>query len=224
MKKYPKIVIHTYPKRKWYVDNFLVPALQSQGLEDITIYNDKYCIGNLMAFVLSLKDCGSAYHLQDDVIICQDFADQIRNHTKYITCGFCIDSFEKHPESVGITNINNIWWSFPCIYIPGNIAEEFYNWFMDQKEKSADFQKMINSGKMDDYIFKTWLIEKYPDMLIEQLKPNLVDHIDYLLGGSIANSHRKEETRSKSFPDKELVKKLEGDIYIFRVQNNMLED
>ena len=216
-----KIVIHTYPARLWYVENFLIPSLQDQGLNNIIIFNDKYHVGNLMAFVLSLKNLGDAVHLQDDVIICKDFAKRTKN-LKKLSCGFCAEGFEVGEIIEGTTNIKNMWYSFPCLFIPGTIAEDFYNWFMD-KEKSADFNQMINTGKMDDLIFKKFLVQHYPDMEVDNISPNLVDHIDYLIGGSVANKARKKIARAKSFQDPELIKDLEGRILQYKVQHNMLE-
>lgn len=213
-----KIVIHTYPTRLWYVNNFLVPSLIDQGLTDIIIFNDKYHIGNLMAFILSLKNIGDAWHLQDDVIISKDFAKRIKKY-KNFSCGFCAEGFQTEIVE-GTTNIKNMWYSFPCLFIPGTIAEDFYNWFMD-KEKSADFNQMISTGKMDDLIFKEFLVQHYPDMEVENISPNLVDHIDYLIGGSVANKARKKIARAKSFQDLELVKDLESRVLEFKIQNNL---
>ena len=50
----------------------------------------------------------------------------------------------------------------------------------------------------------------YPDAVVLNTTINLVDHVDYLIGGSIANKIRSEkETHAAYFEDKYLVKKLE---------------
>lgn len=214
-----KIIIHTYPARLWYVQNFLVPSLLDQGLDNIIIINDKYKIGNLMAFVLSLKEAGSAWHLQDDVIICKDFAKRIKKYKK-LSCGFCAEGFEVGEIIEGSTDIKNMWYSFPCLFIPEDIAEEFYNWFMEA-EKEKDFQQMINTGKMDDLIFKEYLINHHPEMKVNNISPNLVDHIDFLIGGSIANKARSKIARAKSFEDLQLVEELAAKITNYKVQNNL---
>lgn len=215
-----KIIIHTYPARLWYVENFLIPALQDQGLNNIIIVNDKYKIGNLLAFVLSLDKAGDAWHLQDDVIICKDFAKRIKKY-KNLSCGFCAEGFEVGEIVEGKTNIKNMWYSFPCLFIPGDLAQEFYNWFMEE-EKAADFKQMISTGKMDDLIFKEYLINYHPKMEVNNISPNLVDHIDFLIGGSIANRSRSKIARAKSFPDPEEVKKLESRLTEFKVIHKML--
>lgn len=215
-----KIIIHTYPARLWYVKNFLVPSLLNQGIDNIVIVNDKNKIGNLLSFVLSLKGAGSAWHLQDDVVICKDFAKRIKKY-KNLACGFCAEGFEVGEIIEGITNITNMWFSFPCLHIPADISEEFYNWFMEA-EKTEDFQTMINTGKMDDLIFKEYLIKYHPNIKVTNIAPNLVDHIDYLIGGSIANAQRQKIARAKSFEDLDLIKDLEGRLTEYKIQNQMI--
>ena len=74
-----KYMIHTCPKRKWYVDEFLVPSMIEQGIDsqDITVYNDENEDGHLMAFMNSWKQLkeGGTWHLQDDIIthVCVTF-------------------------------------------------------------------------------------------------------------------------------------------------------
>ena len=213
-----KIMIHTYPARLWYVKDFLVPSLINQGAKNIVIANDKYRIGNLLSFIMSLKDCGDAWHLQDDVIICSDFVERIKKYTG-VCCGFYAGSFDRGNKQAGKNIPDNMWFSFPCIRIPGDIAEKFYNWFYTEKEKDKrGFQKMINSGKMDDLVFMEYLREFYPDMEITNIKPNLVDHIDYLIGGSVANSQRRGKATAAYFEEPELVKQLEQQLSIYRTK------
>ena len=215
-----KIIIHTYPARLWYVMNFLVPALQDQGIENIIIKNDKYHVGNLLAFVLSLDQVGDAWHLQDDVVICKDFAKRIKG-IKKLSCGFYAEGFEENEIIEGLTTVKNMWYSFPCLFIPGDIAQNFFKWFQEE-EKEKDFKQMIRSGKMDDLIFKEYLIRYFPDMEVNNINPNLVDHIDYLIGGSTINRSRKRIARSGSFKDLDLVEKLASDIEAYKIQNKML--
>lgn len=215
-----KIIIHTYPKRLWYVNNFLVPSLQAQGLYDITIINDRYHIGNLNAFIMSLKEAPDAWHLQDDVLICKDFAKRIQG-VKRLSCGFYAKDFEEGEIMEGSTDIKNMWFSFPCLFIPGKLAREFYNWFKSE-EKSEDFKRMIQSGKMDDLIFKEYLIRNHPQMKVNNISPCLVEHIDYLIGGSICNGHRTQRAVAGKFADPEAVQELESKITAYKVENNLL--
>ena len=54
----------------------------------------------------------------------------------------------------------------------------------------------------------------YPNEYVLNLKPNLVDHIDYLLGGSTINERKedKKQVRALWFDDLDLVKELGGKI------------
>ncbi len=76
----PKYMIHACLARMWYVEEFLIPSMLEQGIEweSITIWNDAQRRGNLIACMdsfLSLAGSdGGTWHLQDDVIICRDFA------------------------------------------------------------------------------------------------------------------------------------------------------
>ena len=47
-------------------------------------------------------------------------------------------------------------------------------------------------------------------MEVLNLKPNLINHIDYLLGGSIANNYRKEKRMSYYWTENNLIDILEN--------------
>ena len=201
-----KIIIHTYPARLWYVKKYLIPSLIAQGAKNIIIANDKYHVGNLLSFVMSLKDCGDAWHLQDDVIVCSNFIERIKTYDG-LCCGFVASNFDYHQKITGEVKPASMWFSFPCIRIPGSIAEHFYNWFYSE-DYSKRYQKMINSGKMDDLVFIEFLKDFYPDMKVINIKPNLIDHIDYLIGGSVANQGRRGIVKAFYFEEPELVEEL----------------
>lgn len=205
-----KIIIHSCPSRLWYVQDYLIPSLQDQGIENIIIKNDTYRIGNLLSFVLSCKDAGNAWHLQDDVIICKDFYKRIKEIGQdLIACGFVSTGFELEDIKAGIQPLKYIWYSFPCIYIPGSIADEFFKWFYFEAREDKKYSELINSRKADDELFRLFLLVKHKDMKINNIKPALVDHIDYLLGGSQVNPQRIRQSRATFFKDKDLVNELE---------------
>lgn len=47
-----RVCIHAYPKRMWYVEEFLVPMLKEQGAE-VEVWNDTAGRGNLLSCVES---------------------------------------------------------------------------------------------------------------------------------------------------------------------------
>ena len=76
-----KIMIHSCNKRIEYVNNYLVPSLIKQGANDIIVFNDDHNEGCLKQWVSSCKkslDFPAAWHLQDDVVICDDFYQRIK--------------------------------------------------------------------------------------------------------------------------------------------------
>ena len=82
-------------------------------------------------------------------------------------------------------------------------------WFKnDASQRTCNVQK-VASNKSDDWFWIDFLREKHEDMKVTNLKPNLVDHVDFLLGGSILNPDRtSEKTRAYYFEDEDLVDEL----------------
>ena len=67
----------------------------------------------------------------------------------------------------------------------------------------------MRSKKHDDTLFHMFVEDYYPNVNIFNLTPNLVDHVDYLIGGSIINYIRDEkETPALYFYDKSVVAEL----------------
>ena len=54
-----RYMIHAAPPRMWYVEDFLIPSMTAQGIQDeeITIWNDEKMEGNLPSFLASMRDC-----------------------------------------------------------------------------------------------------------------------------------------------------------------------
>ena len=189
-----KIMIHTYPKRLWYVKGYLLPSLYKQGFDGIRIWNDTQGKGNLMSCVESFEDCGkrpgATWHLQDDVIISDNFRELADKYDNGIACGFVHDSFGVCVSAVGHVPVKMLWYSFPCIRVPNRIAGEFAAWCRSDALLRPEWYPKVFAGKYDDWFFRQFLWEKYPDMWIDHIKPNMAEHVDYLLGGSsVGNQH-----------------------------------
>ena len=190
-----KYVIHSVQSRKWYVDRYLIPSMIKQGIdkEDITIMNDDKGIGNLEACIRRFEvlpdNNEGTWHLQDDIVICEDFKERSEEITAPIICGF---SSVYDAEPFGLVTPDRMWYSFPCIYIPNKIAKEFVRWFRGYVAYSPKYSTYVKHNKFDDFLFKEFLMEKHPDLTVKNKAPNLVNHIDFLLGGSICNRIRQE--------------------------------
>ena len=210
--KSPKYIIHTCPKRLWYVEEFLLPSMTAQGIkpEDIKVWNDAEGIGNLRATMKSFSeipmDGQGTWHLQDDVIISSNFKALTEKHNEGIVCGFCSRYSEERPT--GDTTLRNIWYSFPCIRIPNNLARECSKWFYHGAINDAKYKNWVESKKHDDEAFKEFLKLKHPDIRVYNLVPNIVNHVDYLLGGSLVNSQRDKIATSLYWGEPQLVEEL----------------
>lgn len=219
-----KYMIHTHPKRLWYVNDYLVPSMIKQGInpDNIFIFNDSNKRGNLQSFLDSLdwilNNYGYAeigfWHLQDDVIICKNFK-EITEDSKvawnHIVNGFVSSDYNSQKlKLIGWQDVKNSWLSFPCVYIPNKLIYGFMCWIDKAKTKDnkMEYKRRYESNRHDDFFFYEFLRRKHKEQEVLNLKPNLVDHIDYLVGGSI-NKPREKQVRGYYFEDLDLVEKLE---------------
>ncbi len=208
-------IIHTCSDREWYVDEFLIPSMLEQGIDpnDITVWIDRLkngCLESCMQSWKSLPLQGHTWHLQDDVIIARDFYKRVEEweHFEGIVCGLCTnyDKDRKHFCNQVSTNLTQIWFSFPCIRIPNKLAKKCAMYFYS----TTEYDKWKNWKRGDDSVFRDYLKKHTTGVKYINLNPNLVDHIDYLLGGSTNNKKGKISKPAESlyFPDRELVGEL----------------
>lgn len=205
-----KYMIHTCPARYWYVEEHLLPSLLQQDIlrDDIEIYNDVKHDGNLMSTLrsyISLSNRGQTWHLQDDVVVSKSFA----SVTQYfppaynVVSGFC-SIYDN--ETVGGVKPKNMWYSFPCIRIDNKLAHEFVYWVKHEDEMNRHFVQ-ISNNMFDDVLFKDFMNDRYPKANCYNMCPNLVEHIDDLIGGSTLVT-RKEKIKSKFWNEPDLIEEL----------------
>ena len=218
-----KYMIHTYPKREWYVLNYLAPSMLKQGIkkEDIIIVSDREGIGNLASWISSLlKVNEDTWHLQDDVIICSEFKDrtEVYSYLNTIVCGFVHYEFNTGSTlQTGFTIPKFMFMSFPCIFIPKRYSDEFIEWINNPTIKEK-YKEKIATGKNDDLLFYKYFNEVHKNTKIYNCKPCLVDHIDYLIGGSSVNHREYEGQQVRAYYwneeklIKELAKKIESEL------------
>lgn len=219
-----RYMIHACPKRMWYVNDFLVPAMKDQGIKekDIYIWNDDKGMGNLKSFVASMKyvkdNCpadDSIWHIQDDVLLASYFK-AVTEKISIVAYGFCNSAWNRdHMYHTGEVPLNHSWTSFQAVCIPNRVAAQFYDWF--QKETAPGHFRLMpwtKSGKCDDTIFKIFLDEKHPVETVFNVRPNVVEHIDYIIGGSTLSDRDKDGIRCATYWDewdrtKEFKKQIE---------------
>ena len=152
------------------------------------------------------------------MVISKNFASYTAKHNPEhkILCGYCTKRYQKEGVKViGKVKPKDMWMSFPCIYIPNYIAHLFVKWVRTKASENETYKKWISTGKYDDSLFKVFVSLKYDQNYeVENLKPHLVDHIDFLLGGSLVSPNREVQTRAEYFEDQDLVDEL-----IFEMRN-----
>lgn len=208
-----KYLIHSCPKRIYYVEHYLIPSMLEQDInrDDITIYNDENHDGNLESWLKScehLDDEGGTWHLQDDVLICRDFKERTEKYDDGIVCGFGSNLYDSL-NKVGYKPIQSMWWSFPCIRIPNKLAKECVAWVREFIIGNPVYEGFWRAGVNDDWCFKQFVKDRYPKTIILNLSPTLVEHIDWLIGGGTGQKKRPDVCRSLNFEDDDLVKELQ---------------
>lgn len=204
------VMIHACPARMWYVERFLAPSLRVQGIEPL-IFCDTERRGNLGAFLASIRELhgDGTWHIQDDVLICRDFAERAGANDAGFCSGFCSSRNGDDPGLTGTVYPPDFWHGFPCVRIPDDAARDFVKWIETGKHSSwADIQ--IRRGQGDDFIFHEYLETVHGTETVRNIAPNLVEHVDWLIGGSTINEWREGIVRSDLWEDEALVEELKA--------------
>lgn len=220
-----RVMIHACPQRMWYVEAFLAPELRSQGAE-VTIWNDVNKRGNLDSCLDSfaqLRDDSATWHIQDDVLPCRDFVERCRKLDDGIVYGFCCEQFTDDPRQTGRVHLPDSWHSFQCVRIPNAYARECAEWVRSGRwsveSPDPNLQIFLKLKKGDDTFFQSFLNCRHDRIMITNAKPNLVEHIDWILGGSTLHEFRDYLARATFWEDEELVRETEARIKQFKRQN-----
>lgn len=208
-----KYIIHSCPERMWYVNNYLIPSIRDQSIDDVSAWcdwNHVGCLHSCMNNFMRMNEDGGTWHLQDDVIISRNFKSRTEElEGSKIVCGF-VCGLDENLSHEGLVTPENMWWSFPCIYIPNRYAWECARWFYKKASDNNKYKTWIRTKKFDDSVFREFMVLNYPTAEVLNLKPCLVDHIDYLIGGSVVNNNRQERNvRAVWFDSLDLVDELE---------------
>ena len=213
-----KILIHAVPERMWYVNEFLIPVLRAQGAESIEIWNDETHEGNLAACMASFaarEGDGGTWHLQDDVLPCRDFVKRCRDLDEGVVFGFCCRNFNDRLDAFGRVYAPDAWNSFQCVRIPDAYARECASWVRSmrwEKESPApELPILWQVGKGDDTFFHEFLQCCHPTEIVENVKPNLVEHVDWIIGGSTLQ-WRDYIAKAEFWDDEDLIAALRARI------------
>lgn len=212
-----KFLIHACPKREWFVYGYIIPEMVRQGIDrdDIEVWMDRNGDGNLKSCVKSFASRkgidGGTWHLQDDVALAGDFAEKAEQYDDGIVCGFGRKEWQPIGPMSGNVPAVFMWNSFPCIRIPNDIAVEFSEWVTTDAAYRDTYREAIEHNKADDTLWFDFITEKHLDMYITNLDPNIVEHIDDLIGGSVLHK-RDGLVRSSWWTDTKAVERAEARI------------
>ena len=209
-----KYLIHAIPKRMWYVNNYLIPSMLKQDIDknDIFVYNDINRLGNLKACMQAFKstvyDDSGTWHLQDDVLISRNFKEVTEKYDDGIVCGFCSIYDKNHLP--GKVSLKEMWFSFPCIRIPNKIANDCADWVLNKIIGNPIYKDFWKDGNNDDWAFRSYLENFYKRITAINLNPNIVEHIDYLIGGTSSGIERDKKAVARFWQDRDLVIELKN--------------
>lgn len=211
-----RILVHGCLKREKYIFEHLIPSLKAQGLDDVRVWMDIAHDGNLKSTLNSFRACGmldgGTWHLQDDVIISSDFAEIAREYDDGLVCGFANAEWEgDRITRTGKRPVSHMWFSFQCLRVPNWLAGEFYEWYYTKAVNDPEFAQYINLDGYDDYFFRKFVTKEHPELESYNLNPNMVDHIDYLLGGTAIGIRKDGKPhRSAYWKDEKLIEDLKS--------------
>lgn len=220
-----KYMIHTCDQRKWYVNKYLIPSMLEQGIQkdEIIVAVDSNNMGILYSTMQMFDWIGRTqdwstmmWHLQDDVIISSDFKQLAETLYGDIICGFC--SMYDRSRKFGLVEKEQMWYSFPCIGIKNYYAKDCADWFFEKAIFESENKDKLKTGKYVDLFFREYIQQHNKPIRIFNSNPNLVDHIDFLIGGSIVNSARDEkQVRSLYWKEQEKVRILGQKLGVSRI-------
>lgn len=209
-----RYLIHAVPSRMWYVNDYLIPSMIEQGInkDHIRVYCDNEHNGNLRAWINSMEMLDNTHdgtwHLQDDVCISTNFKTTTEAVDFGIVCGF--KSRYDGDTPYGACTIDKMWFSFPCIRLPNKIAKDCVHWIDRYMVGNKIYKKFWETGTNDDWFTRNYLFKYHSKECCINLNPNIVDHVDYLIGGTVNSKARKIAIiRSELWKDEEAINKLE---------------
>ena len=212
----PKYIIHACLDRQWYVEDFLIPSMTEQGIPegDIEVWLDKDRDGCLFSCMKCFSECGKRgsgrWHLQDDVVISKDFAKKTAEHDEGVVTGFFHGKWERLTPMAGKVPAIYMWNSFQCIRIPDALAGECAEWFFNDAIYRDKYKEWVESNKCDDSFWRDFFLENHVADEVTNLRPSIVDHIDFMIGGSVINKWRGHPARGDYFEDNGEIEELKN--------------
>ena len=207
-------IIHTCLEREWYVQEFLMPSMIEQGIpsENIEVWLDSNKDGCLFSCMKCFDYCGKKgsgrWHLQDDVCISSDFREKTEKYDEGVVTGFMRNEWQILSPKAGKVPAVYMWNSFQCIRIPDALAGECAEWFFKDAAYRDTYKESVELNKHDDSLWFDFIVEQHTDLWVYNLSPSIVEHVDWLIGGSVINQWRGKAARGDLWEDDEAIEKL----------------
>jgi hypothetical protein len=75
------------------------------------------------------------------------------------------------------------------------------NWFFEKCISKGLYSKQVQANKYDDFLFWKYMRERNKNDYVFNAFPNLVQHIDDIIGGSTTGNKRTKACKSLYFQD-----------------------
>ena len=194
--------------------DYQIPAMLELGIEEkqIEVWMDRNHDGNLFSCMKCFAEYGKRgtgrWHLQDDVIFSSDFKEKTEKYDDGIVSGF----FKAHwqglePQSGRVPAVFH-WNSFQCVRIPDSYIAGCAEWFFTDAMYRDTYKETVEINKCDDSMWYDYLCECHLEDYVLNLDPSIVEHIDFLIGGSVINHWRGSYARGDLWEDKEAFEKM----------------
>ena len=156
------------------------------------------------------KRGGGRWHLQDDVVVSKRFRELTEAHDEGVVAGFFREEWQSVTPQAGNVPAVYLWNSFQCIRIPDEVIRECAEWFFTDALYQDIYREAVETNKMDDSLFYDFFANYRTGDMVLNLKPNIVDHVDYLIGGSVINQSRGKAARADLWEDLGEVEELKA--------------
>ena len=188
--------------------------MTEQGIdrEQIEVWMDRNHDGNLFSCMKCFGEYGKRgkgrWHLQDDVVIAKNFREKTEEYDDGIVSGFFRSEWQSLTPQAGYVPAVYHWNSFQCVRIPDKYIAECAEWFFTDAAFRDTYKEIVEKNTCDDSMWYDFLVERHLEEYVTNLKPSIVDHVDFLIGGSVINKWRGHYARADFWEDEETFEKL----------------
>lgn len=190
--------------------------MTEQGInrDNIEVWMDGNHDGNLFSCMKCFREYGKRgagrWHMQDDVAVSANFRATTEKYDSGIASGFFREEWQDLTPKSGRVPVAYMWQSFQCIRIPDEIVGECAEWFFTDAINREEYREKVARNKYDDYLFRDFLRERHGNEYVMNITPSIVEHIDFLLGGSVINKWRGHYARGDLWEDTEAFERIKA--------------